>query len=458
MAGFAVKRGSEEGGSLYMPHRSMRLPLIAAVPALVALVISAVPALADNSPDPIDDDSLQPSTANFGGADPLGTDRTVQHWSGEATNPLDGITYRYSMVGVAPSSDDAATIGVDIIPIDVQVDGLTFSGAASVAGVLASPLFNNFDYSRTLIATKRDPMTGVCCVARVQRDASGRLIPFALSNGNAGQLIDATMRSMFDKIGSGYHLYLDPNVLDTVMVKVPDNHGTVGVNPVGVRFGQVDDNWFQARVQNLIGKYHLDSTRLAVFLTTDVVLYKDNDPTHCCQIGGHGAGHVTGAGTGDVNANGNQPVQTFVWASWMTPGVFGPRAWITKDINALSHEITSWAADPFNNNAVQPWLAANAPQYGCSSLLETADPTVNVGFAVGMPGANHYNRNPFAPSANPFDDGTFHVEDQVFIPWFMRMGADNTFSQPTQSGTGGRYTFMGDLNPLAEFHQPARSC
>jgi hypothetical protein len=175
-------------------------------------------------------------------------------------------------------------------------------------------------------------------------------------------------------------------------------------------------------------------------------------PGACCGMGGHGAGHATGGEGGSTNGNGNQRVQTFVWSSWFTPGVTGPRAWVQKDISALSHEMTEWALDPFNNNTVQGWRSSVAPQYGCSNLLESADPLVNAGFSVGNPGVNHYNTNPFPP----FDDGMFHVSDEAFIPWFMSLDSDNSFSQPTQSGTGGRFTLMGD-NALAEFHGRAPS-
>ena len=34
----------------------------------------------------------------------------------------------------------------------------------------------------------------------------------------------------------------------------------------------------------------------------------------------------------------------------------------------------------------------------------------------------------------------------------------STGSEPTQSGSGGRYTFMGDLNPFPGFRQPATGC
>ena len=445
-----------------MPHRSVRLPLFAAMPALLALLVSAAPAFAGNSPTPVDDDFFQPTTADFGGADPLATDRTVQHWAGQTDNPADGVTYRYNMVGTDPAGNDAATIPVDIIPIDLNVGGVGFSGSDSVAGVVNSPLFNSFDYSSAWFATKQFPVldsTGAvvdwqCCVVWRRMGPTGP-IKFPISAGNTGQLIDATMRAQFNKVGSSYHLYLgQPTVYDTQSINVPNGRGMVAVNPIGMRFGVVSVSWMQTRIQNLMGSLHLDPTHLAIFLTTDVVLFKGNDPsTGCCVFGGHGAGHATGSGDGAVNGNGDQPLQTFVWSSWLTAGISGPKAWINKDINGLSHELTEWASDPFNNNTVQPWASRNGASYGCVAELETGDPTINAGFTVGNPGSNHYNHNPFPP----FDDGMFHVQDEALLPWFMRLPADNTFSQVTQSGTGGRYTLMGDVS-IAEFHSPAQSC
>ena len=446
------------------------------MPALLALVVTAVPTLAGNSPTPVDDDFFQPATADFGGADPLPTDRTVQHWNGQTDNPADGVTYRYNMVGVDPSTDGAATVPVDIIPINLSVGGVAFNGSDSVTGVVNSPLFQSFNYSSAWFTTKQfpviDPATGTvirwdCCMMRGRVDSHGNLVPFPISSGNTGQLIDATMRAQFNKVGSGYHLYLDdPTVYDAQTVDVPASKGMVMVNPVGMRLGVVSVSWMQTRIQNLMGKLHLDPTHLAIFLTTDVVLFKGTDPTTgCCVFGGHGAGHATGGDGGPANGNGNQPVQTFVWSSWLTAGITGPRAWINKDISGLSHEVTEWAADPFNNNTVQPWASVNGRMYGCVAELETGDPTINAGFTVGnpkivnpngtiaYPGSNHYNRNPFPP----FDDGMFHVQDEALIPWFMRLPGDNTFSQPTQSGSGGRYTLMGDAS-IAEFHAPAQSC
>ena len=56
-------------------------------------------------------------------------------------------------------------------------------------------------------------------------------------------------------------------------------------------------------------------------------------------------------------------------------------------------------------------------------------------------------------------DGYYHPEDEVHLPWFMRL-APNTVSEPTQSPSAnvGRYTFLGDLNPFPGFREPATGC
>ena len=80
-----------------------------------------------------------------------------------------------------------------------------------------------------------------------------------------------------------------------------------------------------------------------------------NNPFNCCLVGFHGAGEVPSHGHhGPPNGNGNQPVQTFAWASYFSPGLFrrpdGGTRWALQDIYSLSHEIAEWADDPFVNN------------------------------------------------------------------------------------------------------------
>jgi hypothetical protein len=151
-------------------------------------------------------------------------------------------------------------------------------------------------------------------------------------------------------------------------------------------------------------------------------------------------------------------VQTFIYGAWTTPGTYSgflsdytgtrsaPRP--TRglaDIHALSHEVSEWLDDPYVNNAVQPWLTPTAPQYGCTTALETGDPVVGVWFpysgnTVGAEdGYNYY--------------GQYHPEDEVEAQWFGRGGVEPvlgsaygnylTFMGPLTTGLGGPYTGFG---------------
>jgi len=60
------------------------------------------------------------------------------------------------------------------------------------------------------------------------------------------------------------------------------------------------------------------------------------------------------------------------------------------------------------------------------------------------------------PNGTRVADGYYHPQDEVFMPWFMRLSPST--SQAAQSGTGGRYTLMGSLNPYPGFKMPATGC
>ena len=376
----------------------------------------------------------------------LSTTRTVQHWFGQTLDPHNGVTYGYNMVGVDPSTNGSATIPVDIIPLNFNVGGQSFIGSDVVPAILASPQFQNGDYS----------LTSAASTVAGSKGPGG-----ALSAGNSGvQLEDATMRAQFNKVGTGYHLILGtPVVHDAITIDVPSQHGVIATrNPArGVYFADVDVTWFAAQLQNLNNSLgYVDPTHLPLYVTNSVMLYFGRNPANCCIIGFHGAGIVPGRSTGSVHGNGNQPVQTYAWTSYITPGTFNPaNSWAVQDIHALSHEISEWADDPFVNNTVEPWLTPTAPQYGCTGVLETGDPVVGIGFSKG---ANTFEQGP-TPTGVQVTDGTYHPEDEALLPWFMR-SSPNTISQPTQAASAnvGRYTFMGDLNPFPGFRAPATGC
>jgi len=421
----------------------------------VALVAAAVVVSASASgpkpgePQLIDDATLKAMTTTEGGADVLPTTRTIPHWYGQTLDPSNGVTYGYNMVGADPNTCSGAacstTIEVDITPVIVHVAGRTYDGRDALQATLDSPQFAANDYGSTPAATNGGFAKG----------AGG-----VLSQGDAGnqlQLQDATMRAQFDKTGSSpYHVILHPNVLPAVTIDVPSNQGTLLQSGRGVVFADVNISWWSSHIQNL--ETTADPTHLPLYLTNDVLLHIGKDVFNCCVIGYHGS-RAAGNGAGNTNSKGNAPVQTFAWASYVSPGVYarpdGGVYWALQDIHAISHEIAEWADDPFVNNWVEPWLTPTAPQYGCTNILETGDPVVGIGFSMGT---NTFEQGP-NPNGSQSADGTYHPEDEVYLPWFLRT-APNTVSEPTQSPSAnvGRYSLMGDLNPFPGFRQPATGC
>jgi hypothetical protein len=425
---------------------------VAAIAMVAVSVASASTSRATVKPQPISDAQLKAlSTTIDGGAKVLPTTRTVAHWWGSSVDGNNGLTYGYNMVGADPNSCSGSacstTIEADITPIVVNVGGMTFDGNDVLAATLASPQFALNDYGSTPFATAG--------AANLPRGVGG-----ALSQNDAGNLLqleDATMRAQFNSTGaSPYHVILHPNVMPAVTIDVPSNQGTLLQSGRGVIFADINISWWAAKINNL--EQSADPTHLPIYLTNNVLLHIGKDIFNCCVIGFHGT-RASGYGGGSNNSNGNAKVQTFAWASWVQPGIYarpnGGTYWALQDIHALSHEIAEWGDDPFVNNYVEPWLTPTAPQYGCTDVLETGDPVVAIGFAMGT--------NTFEQGTNPDGsqsaDGYYHPEDEVFLPWFMRT-APNTVSEPTQSPSTniGRYTFMGDLNPFPGFRAPATGC
>jgi hypothetical protein len=444
-------------------HQVRLLGALAVIVALASVIVTAGSASGGNGisgtatvqPQLIADASLHAKTTTDGGASVLPTTRTVPHWFGSSLDPNNGITYGYNMVGSNPNtctgSGCSTTVTVDVTPLIVNVGGLTFDGSAVLGATLASPLFALNNYGTTPAATAAGAFPNAPAFIR----GPGGV----LSQGDAGnqlQLEDATMRAQFNKTGaSPYHLQLSPTTQPAVTINVPKNQGTLIVSGRGVVGADINIKWWSSQINNL--EQSADPTHLPLYLTNQVLLY-EGTPDNCCVIGYHGT-RAAGNGSGSANSNGNAKVQTFAWSSYVQPGFYSRAAggtdWALQDIHAISHEISEWADDPFVNNGVEPWLTPTAPQYGCTGVLETGDPVVGIGFAMGT--------NTFEQGTNPDGsqsaDGYYHPEDETLLPWFMRT-APNTVSEPTQapSANGGRYTFMGDLNPFPGFRQPATGC
>ena len=430
----------------------IKISQLTAVAGAATLIVGALLPLTNASGSSIpvmSDSSLVPTFTTVGGASVLTTTKTVAHFWSSSRNPTNGVNYGFNMVGANPANcagaDCSTTVHTDITPVNVVLDGFTFSGSDVVDATLASPIFHLNNYRSTPAATAAGSFP---LAPAFIKGKGGPLLP--AEKNTSLQLEDATMRAQFNEEGSsGYHVMLQPNVLPALTIDVPQNEGTVLQSGRGVIFADVNYSWWSARINNL--NTSAIASDLPVYLTNNVVLYEGINPYNCCVIGFHGA-------TSAVNGSGNQTVQTFAWASWVQPGFFsranGGTDWALQDIHALSHEIAEWGDDPFVNNSVQPWLTPTAPQYGCTGVLETGDPVVGIGFAMGT---NTFEQGP-NPNSTQSADGYYHPEDEALLPWFMRLSPSTAAPTQSPSPSIGRYTLMGDLNPFPGFHAPATGC
>jgi hypothetical protein len=304
------------------------------------------------------------------------TSKTIPHWTSSFTT--NGVTYPFTMVGTDPATSSATTlIPTVIIPFRfVLPDGSVLDGSTKVADVLASPNFNNSSYT------------------------SGYT-----------QFGDAVQRAEFwsSDAGTNYHVLLSkPAILPTQTIAVPANQV---VFFVGSHSGKLEafmsDSWFSDKLQNAINTLHVPPTTLPIILTYNTFLYVHDFNVFCCVGGYHGA-------MASRDGNGNQQVQTYMFASWSDPGIFrNPSA---QDVNALSHEVSEWMNDPFVNNPTPPWQFANGA--GCQANLETGDPLEVL------------SNDAFPVTLNGF---TYHPQTEAILPWFSR--------EVPSSAIGGAYSY-----------------
>jgi hypothetical protein len=347
---------------------------------------------------------------------------TIPSWTSKFTDPSNGKTYHYTMVGTDPTKGNVSTtIPTVIIPMNFnfKATGVSLNGSDKVAQTVGSPVFQSADIGAaadapgSASAPPQPPDTppGVAPDPRVINEPS-----------DVTQLGDAIYRAQFGKTGSGWHVRLgQPDVTPAVTFDVPKNQGfTVVGSRSGATIGLLSASWFSSKLHNLLISMKISPKVLPVFLVDNTFLYIGN-PDNCCILGYHGA-------TSSYNGNGRQRVNTYMFAAYTVQGVFSNNAGDTEsyiaDIHGLSHEVQEWYDDPFINNLVNPWLTPTAPQYGCTNILETGDPVVGYGFKVPMPNGI-----------------TYHPEDEVHFSWFAR--------QSPSIAEQGYYTYLNNFADVA---------
>jgi hypothetical protein len=346
---------------------------------------------------------------------------TIPTFTSSFTDPTNGQTYHYTMVGTNPAQGNATTtVPTMIVPMrfvfasSADPNRNVLDGTDRVAATKASPVFRPADIGAAADATASAPpqQPGVAPNPRVVNEPS-----------DFTQLADAIYRAQWHKTGTGYHVLLGtPTVSATQTISVPKKQGQIVVAG-GADVGLMSYSWFTSHLDSLIRSMHISPRVLPIFLVNNTFLY-EHSLSNCCVLGYHGA-------TKSINGHGRQQVNTFMFASYSTQGIFDSNPGDTEsyiaDIHALSHEVQEWYDDPFTNNVVDPWLTPTAPQYGCSNLLETGDPVVGYGFKITM--------------SNGI---TYHPEDEVHFSWFAR--------QTPSIAEQGYYTYLNN------FAQPAQGC
>jgi hypothetical protein len=433
-----------------MSHRTLRRVAFGLL-AVAAVAVCAVSGASAASGPAKPDVSAQFTTAGSVAPQFLQNAFTIPHWTFQYTDPTNNVTYPITMVGQDPRVGGTSTIHTVIVAVNMNfVAGHQDTSALNdlgFSGFTAPPLNHTFSADRRVGSVLNSPIF------------HSNTYP-AITGGLTGQLSDTFMRSQFFNAGgSNYHVNLVNDGVKHVSLDVPATKGIAYQRPVGAWrtahgmptdtiTGVADVDWFSSQLQSLMGSLQIKADTVPIFVTDNVLLYiGHNNYPNCCILGYHGAGMPIGHGAGSANGNGKQPVQTFIYAAWTTPGTYSgfladylnptrtapaPTRGLA-DIHALSHEVSEWLDDPYVNNAVQPWLTPTAPQYGCTGVLETGDPVVGVWFGLngnneGMTdGYNYY--------------GQYHPEDEVYAQWFGRGGIEPLFG----NAYNANLTFMGPL-------------
>jgi hypothetical protein len=315
---------------------------------------------------------------------------SIPTWSSSYVDGLTGQSFDYTMVGRSPMAGSSNTVvSTVIVPVDLRFDGGgMLKGSSRTQLVLGSPIFQPARFDGPSYTTQY---------------------------GNAMQ------KDMFWKTGGSnpaYNVTLqNSGVMAPVTLDVPKSkgHDLIGQR-TGIHFALADYAWLSGKLKDSIKD--LGPSIVPIFIVDNTFLWVDT-PAQCCIVGFHGA------------LGKNKQISTYMFASYSDAGLFDPLPGqpqsYESDIHALSHEVSEWYADPFLTNSVVPWSSPLAPQYGCTSVLETGDPVFGYGWNVPMP-----------------NGVTYHPQDEAFFSWFAH--------ESPSRGLAGRYTYLNT------FTSPAPGC
>lgn len=215
------------------------------------------------------------------------------------------------------------------------------------------------------------------------------------TNLGTTQYIDAYQRGNFWSTGGttspNYHLLLGgPTVKPEHTLSPPATKGKTANPFANLSVAEVDINWFDTQLHNLLLSLNIQPNTLPIFLTYNTYLTSGG----CCIGGYHSA--VT-------NTNGT--------VAYLNATYIDQAGDFAQDVSALSHEIGEWADDPL---VVNP--SGNPVSCG---ILENGDPEE---------GFTNYGGFPYA-----LGGFSYNLQDLVYLPYF---GA------PTSTSANGALSFQ----------------
>lgn len=330
----------------------------------------------------------------------------------------------YAMAGSRPDVGGTTTFDAPIVPVSLDLldyDGtvrtvnghkLHYSVQPFVDAVLKSPVFQNAEYSSSDAPT---------------------------------QFGDAIQRAEFyNAMRQDWHTLLRPSVKTERTLAIPRGSYFFALNDDGscCAFVLVDINIFS---RLLFPPSRDDTTTpvgaaehvgditpqsISTFLLPNTYLYLNGNPNHCCVLGFHTYDFEPGNA-----ANGFREKRYVLnYASWISPGVFGPGF---EDVTALSHEVVESLNDPFVGSdgvhGITPWwLSENG---NCQNDLEVGD------VIEGLPDAT---------IAVKIQGKTYHPQNAALLQWFE-------FQSPS-TAIGGAYSYPNE-NVLTSLSPPQkRNC
>jgi hypothetical protein len=266
------------------------------------------------------------------------------------------------------------------------------------------------------------------------------------SSGEDIQFADAIQRAeFFNSMRGNWHTELHPSrVVDHVTIQVP-RFFSVPINgvPTDVRTyftGTTDDGgtfvvlldqffndaFFNAVVEQIAARHFTTDALNIVLLPNTFIFDLQDGPQGALVLGFHTI--VFDPTVTPI------PVWTTVFASWISPGIFGAGI---EDVTALSHEISEAFNNPFLINSVPAWQFPGFPGT-CQADLEVGDPIEALANQT-VPIRIEEGRRSFV----------YHPQTEALLQWFEEAvpsdAIHGAYSYPDTGALPGPADFFGQL-------------